>query len=139
MLLRHYLQTANFINKNMHRPFAWGEWDCNLCMIDLLDILYPVEVPRSASIRGKYNSRKTAIRFQKNYISAPELFEQAGLELMEVDSSDFKNMDIIFRPTGSYWTMSAQFAGRTWGVVEDAGMMVNIVEPGQYLIARNNG
>lgn len=123
----------------MARPFAWGDWDCNLFAIDLLDILRPAAEPRAQDIRGKYNSRLAAARFQRGYISAPQLFESSGLTLMQVNDKDFRDLDVIFEPTGPYWTMSIRFAGQTWGVREDRGMMVNVVLPGQYLIARNNG
>lgn len=133
-----YLRTANFITRNASRKFAWGDWDCNLFLIDLLDTLYPLDQPRALQIRGKYNTRLGAIRFQRNFTPAPEFFRQQGLELLEVDSSDFKEHDIIFENERCFWHMSLFFAKQTWAVMENHTMLVNVIEPGRYLIARNN-
>jgi len=138
-VLRQYLHTANFINLNINRKFAWGDWDCNLFLIDLLDHLYPVDEPRSLAVRGKYSSQLGAAKFQRNFTPAPEFFRQQGLELLEVSSQDFRELDIIFRPEQRFWHMSLYFAKRTWAVIEGQGLMVNVVEPGQYLIARKHG
>lgn len=123
----------------MARPFAWGEWDCNLFLIELLDVLWPTEEPRVNQIRGKYNSRLGAAKFQRTFTPAPKFFQEQGLELLSCDSSDFRELDIIFKPEQAYWSMSLYFAGQTWAVIEDRTMMVNVVEPGEYLIARSNG
>ena len=139
MLPRRYLQTANFINLNVSRKFAWGDWDCNLFLVDLLDVLMPGEQPRSGLIRGKYSSQLGAARFQKGFTPAPEFIRQQGLELMQVKSQDFRELDIIFRPESKFWHMSLYFSRRTWAVIENQGLMINVVEPGEYLIARNNG
>lgn len=133
-----YLRTANFITCNAGRPFAWGDWDCNLFLIDLLDALYPLAEPRAQQVRGKYNTRLGAARFQRGFTPAPEFFRQQGLELLQVDSDQFQEHDIIFENERRFWHMSLFFAQQTWAVTENHTLLTNVIEPGRYLIARNN-
>ncbi len=99
----------------------------------------PADTPRSQQVRGKYSSQLGAARFQQGFTPAPEFFRQQGLDLLQVNSQDFRELDIIFRPEKRYWHMSLYFANKTWAVIENQGLMTNVVEPGEYLIARNNG
>lgn len=131
------LRTANFIVTNAHRPFVRGQWDCNLFITDLLDHLDGGN--RSEDIRGKYHDKRTAIKFQSKYTPAPDFIAANGFTLVEKDSTEFKDHDIILAPCGKYWTASLYFGGATWSVIEDQGMMMNTVEPGTYLVGEYNG
>ena len=139
MILARSIKTANFINLNAQRPFAWGDWDCNLFVADLLDHI-DADMPwRSQAIRGKYSSRLGAARFQYNYTPAPTWLEQQGFVLTTKHSRDFREHDIILEPKKRYWTASLYFAGRTWSVVEEQGLAMNTVESGTYMVGEFNG
>lgn len=136
--MRRSLRVANFLQLNAHRPFCWGEWDCNLFIVDLLDHVDGDLPRRSRAIRGKYHNRLGAARFQYNYTPAPEWLEQQGYNI--ITSAEFREHDIILEPKRRFWSANYYFAGRTWAVIEDRALMINVVEPGQHMIARlNNG
>jgi hypothetical protein len=127
-------RTAFFLNENVGRPFKWGEWDCNLFVADLLDFNDGDQHQRSQTIRGKYNNRSSAIRFQKNFTPAPQWMEQQGYCLINTDQ--FQDHDIILEAKKSFWAASLFFSNRTWAVIEEQGLMMNVVEPGQHMVAR---
>jgi hypothetical protein len=134
LILRRSIRTANFLQINAARPFQWGEWDCNLFIADLLDHIDSDMPWRSLAIRGKYDSRLGACRFQHRYTSAPEWLEQQGYRLGETDQ--FQPHDIILEPKKRFWAASLYFAGHTWSVIEDRALMMNVVNPGKHTVAR---
>ena len=138
-MLSRSIKTANFLLLNANRPFEWGEWDCNLFVVDLLDHLDAGMPWRSQAIRGKYHTRLGACRFQYHYTPAPEYMERNGYSLHEVDSYDFQEHDIILETKKRYWAASLFYTGRTWSVIEDKALTMNVIEPGRYMVARYNG
>lgn len=134
MLLSRSLKTANFLQLNAARPFAWGDWDCNLFIVDLLDHIDAGMPWRSQAIRGKYDSGFGAARFQYFFTPAPKWLEQQGYEI--ISSDQFQQHDIILETKKRYWSANLFFAGHTWAVIENQGLMRDVIEPGTYTIAR---
>lgn len=133
------LRIANFLTTNSQRPFVWGDWDCNLFIVDLLDHLDAGMPWRSQSIRGKYDTHFTAAKFQHRFTPAPVWLEQQGYEIVERSSDDFQEQDIILEPKKRFWSASLFFAGKTWAVIEDKGLMMNVIEPGTYRVGVYRG
>lgn len=132
-----YLKTANFLVTRGSKPFKWGEWDCNLFVTEWLD--HCDGGNRSAEIKGQYDNRKNALRFQNKYTSAPDFLKQNGFNLVEKTTEEFKDFDVILVQWNSYWSARIYFAGKCWSVIEDASMMVFDMEPGTYLVGEYNG
>lgn len=134
MILSRGLRTANFLQLNAARPFAWGDWDCNLFIVDLLDHIDAGMPWRSQAIRGKYDSGFGAARFQYFFTPAPKWLEQQGYEIVRTEQ--FQEHDIILEARKRYWSANLFFAGHTWAVIENRGLMRDVIEPGTYTIAR---
>lgn len=121
---------------NRARPFEWGDWDCNLFVVDLLDHI-DADLPwRSQAIRGKYDSRLGACRFQYHYTPAPRWLEQQGYELIKTHR--VIEHDIVLEPKRRFWTASLFFGQQLWSVVEDQKLNAVQLEPGEHMIARIN-
>ena len=137
MLLSRSVKTANFLQLNRDRPFVWGDWDCNLFIVDLLDHIDAQGMPwRSQAIRGKYDTRLGACRFQYHYTPAPQWLEQQGYALIKSDR--LVEHDIVLEPKKRFWTASVFFGQRLWSVVEDQRLNCVEIEPGEHTIARIN-
>jgi hypothetical protein len=119
------------------RPFEWGQWDCNLFITDLLDHLDGGN--RSAEIRGKYNTLRSALKFQNKYTPAPEFLMINGFDVKKKSQTEFKDHDIVLVETKGYWSARLFFNGFLWSVVEDHAMMIFEMEPGNYLVGEYNG
>lgn len=133
------IKTANFLMLNRSREFAWGDWDCNLFVVDLLDHI-DADMPwRSQAIRGKYHTRLGACRFQHAYTPAPEFLQRNGFVIVQKDSTQFCENDIILETKKRFWAASLFFAGRTWTVIEEKALMMNVIEPGSYQVAEYHG
>ena len=138
-MLSRSVRTANFLMINSRREFAWGDWDCNLFVTDLLDHIDVAGPSRSSAIRGKYHTRLGAGRFQLNYTPAPEFLTSNGFSMVQKDSTQFCENDIILETKKRYWAASLFFAGRTWTVIEQKALMMNVIEPGSYRVAEYHG
>lgn len=138
-LLRRSLMTANFLVLNRDRKFEWGDWDCNLFIVDLIDHLDAGMPWRSLSIRGKYDTRLGACRFQHYYTPAPEWLEQNGYEIVSRTVDEFQEQDIVLEPKKRFWTASLVFSKKYWSVVEGQGLMMTTIEPGTYQVGVYRG
>ena len=49
-----------FVERNRHRPFAWGSWDCSLFAAEAIQAITGVDV--GAEFRGKYKTERSAMR-----------------------------------------------------------------------------
>ena len=78
MDIKHEIKLHNFIKASLNRPFAWGECDCNVYALDVIDAVYDTDL--ASLIRGKYKTEKGAIRFRKRskWGDFRELLNQAG-------------------------------------------------------------
>jgi hypothetical protein len=138
-LLRRSLLTANFLVISKDRPFSWGDWDCNLFIVDLLDHIDAGMPWRSQSIRGKYDTRFGAAKFQYYYTPAPDWLEKNGYEIVLKTPEEFQDQDIVLEKKKRYWTASLRFGGYLWSVVEDKGLMMTTIEPGEYQVGVYRG
>ena len=138
-LLRRSLLTANFLVLSRSREFKWGEWDCNLFIVDLLDHLDAGMPWRSQSIRGKYDTGFAAAKFQHHYTPAPDWLEQNEYKIVIKTDQEFADQDIILEKKKRYWTASLFFGGHLWSVVEDKGLMMTTIEPGAYQVGVYRG
>lgn len=129
-----YLKAANYIVTHARKPFEWGNWDCNLFVVDFLDHLDGGN--RSQQIRNNYNTKLGAVRFQKNYTPAPKWIESQGYKLMVAVPKDF---DIVLEQHKHYWTASIAFGGDLWSVTEDVGMTLRPIGSEAYYLGRRNG
>lgn len=132
--MRRTLRTAHFLHVNTGRKFAWGDWDCNLFIVDLLDYIDSDMPWRSQSIRGKYDTGLGAARFQYHYTPAPKWLQQQGYNLLTTE--EYREHDIILEPQRRYWAASLYFAEKTWAVIEEQGLTMNVVDQGPKLVAR---
>lgn len=139
-ILRRSLLTANFLVLNRSREFKWGDWDCNLFIVDLLDHLDASGMPwRSQAIRGKYDTGFGAAKFQHYYTPAPDWLEQNEYKIRIKTDQEFEDQDIILEKKKRYWTASLFFGGHLWSVVEDKGLMMTTIEPGAYQVGVYRG
>ena len=78
MNITHEIRLINYIEANLNRPFAWGECDCNVFALDMIDSVYGTAL--AAKIRGKYHTALGAIRFRRKsaWGSFIELLKEAG-------------------------------------------------------------
>ena len=135
--MNRHLRTLNFLVTRGDRPFAWGQWDCNLFITDLLDHLDGGH--RSEAIKGKYDSLRSALRFQNKYTPAPEFLKINGFVVKQKSTDLLQDHDIVLVETQGYWSTRLVFNGRLWTVVEDAAMMIFEQEPGTVLVGEYNG
>jgi hypothetical protein len=139
MLAARAVQTANFLTVNQHRAFAWGKWDCNIFIAELVDRLLPTCGSRVTDIQGKYSTRREAIRFQRGYVPAPEWLAAQGFVITNKNLCDISDYDIVLESNPGYWTASLAFAGHTWSVIEHQGMARDVLVPGTYMVGELNG
>ena len=59
--------------------------------------------------------------------------------MVQKDSTQFCENDIILETKKRYWAASLFFAGRTWTVIEQKALMMNVIEPGSYRVAEYHG
>lgn len=83
MDIKHEIKLINYIEANLGRPFAWGECDCNIFALDVIDAVWGQISnlsPLSNQIRGKYKTERGAIRFRKRsrWGSFIELLKESG-------------------------------------------------------------
>lgn len=135
--MNRHLRTLNFLVTRGARPFEWGQWDCNLFITDLLDHLDGGH--RSEAIKGKYDSLRSALRFQNKYTPAPEFLKNNGFVVKQKSTDLLQDHDIVLVETQGYWSTRLVFNGRLWTVVEDAAMMIFEQEPGTVLVGEYNG
>lgn len=134
MLLAQSLRTANFLLINQTRPFAWGTWDCNIFVAELLDHVHDQHGTRARDIQGKYTTRLGAARFQSAYTAAPAWLEQQGYQVEP--RTQVEDHDIVLVPQGPYWHASLMYAGIAWTVLEGLGLAATNLTSDTYLIAR---
>lgn len=129
------LRTANFLVTRAARPWAWGEWDCNLFITEYLDHLDGGN--RSDDIRHKYKDLRSAIRFQKTIPSAPEWIALQGYEI--ITTSELQDYDIVLEPASGYWHAGLVFNEQIWSVEIDRGTVIRPREAREYMIGRQHG
>jgi len=129
------LKTANFLVTRAARPWAWGEWDCNLFITEYLDHLDGGR--RSEYIRGKYSTLKEAIRFQKTIPSAPEWVSLQGYGI--ITTSALEDYDIVLEQESGYWHAGLVFNGHIWSVEIDRGTVMKPIEAQEYTLGRQHG
>lgn len=78
MDIQHEIKLINYIEANLNRPFAWGECDCNVFALDVIDAV--IDTALAGKIKGKYKTERGAIRFRKRsaWGSFIELLKEAG-------------------------------------------------------------
>ena len=129
------LKTANFLVTRAERPWAWGEWDCNLFITEYLDHLDGGN--RSDFIRHKYKDLRSAIRFQQSIPSAPEWVSLQGREI--ITSSELRDYDIVLEPDSGFWQAGLVFTGHIWSVEIDRGTVMRPREAREYTLGRQHG
>lgn len=129
------VRTANFLITRAHKPWAWGEWDCNLFVTEYLDHLDGG--CRSDSIRGQYKDLRSAIRFQKTIPTAPEWVALQGYEI--ITTSELRDRDIVLEPAAGYWHAGLVFGGDIWSVEIDRGTVLKPIEAREYMLGRRHG
>ena len=128
------LRAGNFLVTRARKEWAWGEWDCNIFVAEFLDHVYGGN--RTQDIKSKYNSQRSAIRFQQSYTPAPKWIEEQGFTLMVARPMD---MDIILEERGKYWTASIAYGGELWSVTESVGMTLQPIGDSAYYLGRRYG
>lgn len=134
LLLAQSLRTANFLLINQTRLFAWGTWDCNIFVAELLDHVHDQPGSRVQHIQGKYTTRLGAARFQAAYTAAPVWLAQQGYHVATRQQA--QDHDIVLVAQGPYWHASLMYAGIAWTVLEGSGLAATNLTSDDYLIAR---
>lgn len=119
MLLAGTLRLANFITVNSHKPFKWGDWDCNTFVALAIDALNGTNRCMS-EIHGKYHDERSAIRFYRDYIRADHYLEQMGWEVV---NDQLNNTDILLCDQGIYTAAHIVFANKIWSCHKDHGLV----------------
>jgi len=90
MEIKREIQLMNFIEKNLGRPFAWGECDCNTFALEAVDAVFDTSL--AEKIKGQYFTELGALMYRKKsrwgtfinllketgFIEVAKGFEQTG-------------------------------------------------------------
>tara|TARA_R100001244_G_C5146152_1_gene128831 strand:+ start:385 stop:822 length:438 start_codon:yes stop_codon:yes gene_type:complete len=116
---------ALYLASTRHKTHKWGEWDCMLFGVDWVDIL--LDTNHAESIRGQYDSQKTAVKFARKYLKAPAWLDARGFkditEVKDEKESAIQQGDIWLQDMGVYHVAWIMFGGIAHGVNEQNGLV----------------
>lgn len=95
------LDLAKFISEYRHKPFVYGDYDCNIFTSEWVDRVKDTDI--TSGIRGQYSSVKEMLRFAKVKKIKKEL-EKAGYNPVEDEPT---TGDILIRKDKSGFYHSA--------------------------------
>jgi hypothetical protein len=101
-----------------HKPYQYGELDCNLFIVDWVDKI--TNSNWAADIRGKYSDAKSAYRFAKNYTPAPEWLALAGYTQV---SGQYRSGDIISHQEPHHWSGWLVLMGIAYTMLPESGVV----------------
>ena len=77
MNAEHEIKFINFVEKNLGRPFTWGQCDCSTFALEVIDAAFDTALVDK--IKGKYRTEKGAIKFRRrSWGSFVNLLKEAG-------------------------------------------------------------
>lgn len=105
----------------MSRPFSWGEHDCCLFAADC--VIAVCDFDPCATIRGRYNSKKGALRVLKSEFGT---LEDALCRFFNVipDARPGRG-DIVMFDGDDGLTLGVSWANKIWAVTADGARPVN--------------
>lgn len=111
-----------FIERNRHRPFAWGSWDCSLFAAEAIQAVTGVDV--GAEFRGKYKTERSAMRTVKKVTGGSSVEDAAAYVAGKNGMTEIAHP----RAAGRGDLVVADNAGRTVaGIVAQHGRAVTSV------------
>jgi hypothetical protein len=112
------LKLGLYLAELRHKPYQYGELDCNLFFIDWVDKV--TNSNWAADIRGKYSDARSAYRFAKNYTSAPDLLALSGYTQV---SGQHRSGDILLHQEQHHWTGWIVLMGVAYTVLPESGVV----------------
>jgi hypothetical protein len=110
----------DYIQQSLNTKFEWGQKDCVLFACDLAKAITGKDP--AEKIRGKYNSKKTALSLIKKEPVAPEIVMNDYFEIIHIGFA--QRADIVFRRNedggfnfGLVWDGKAVFMAENQGIV----------------------
>jgi hypothetical protein len=104
------LKLINFVKANLGRPFVWGECDCNVFALEMIDAVHGTDL--AGRIKGKYANELGAVRFrlrsewgsfegllkENGFVEGKKGFEQTG-DILIVAAPNFELVHIYMGKT----------------------------------------
>jgi hypothetical protein len=112
------LRLTGFILGSQGQPFSWGFMDCNTFAARVNDILTGKKT--LGKIQFQYNDQKSAIRFQRNYLTAPQYLHTNGWR--QVQDNVFLDGDMLLVADKHYARAHVVYNKQCWSVHETAGV-----------------
>jgi hypothetical protein len=124
------LKLGLYLAELRHKPYQYGEMDCNLFIVDWVDKI--TNSNWAADIRGKYSDAKGACRFAQSYTPAPEWLALAGYTQV---SGQHRSGDVLTQKQGDYFTGWIVLMGLAYSVMPESGVVqtkIDRVEDAQH-------
>ena len=120
------IKLTGFIIGQNNQPFEWGRRDCNTFIAQCNDILTGNKTAQK--IINQYDSLKSAIRFQRQFLSAGQYLYQQGWRKIDPASSPLRDGDVLVCDGQHFSRAHIFLGGAVWSVHEHAGVCAVGVE-----------
>lgn len=112
------LRLTGLISGQINKPFQWGRMDCNILIAAANDILTGRKTLHK--IYGKYNDYRSAIKFQKNYLSAGQYLHANGWK--KITDPEVRDGDVLLVDDRHFSRAHIVVNGNVWSVHEEFGV-----------------
>lgn len=118
MITEKMLRMSGYIIGQQGKAFEWGVRDCNTFVAGINDILTGNKT--LMNIMNKYHDLKSAIRFQKDYLTANQYLYRNGWREVE---DLIRDGDVLTVEDRHFTRAHVVFGGMVWSVHEQAGVV----------------
>jgi hypothetical protein len=112
------LRMTGFILGSAGKPFSWGGLDCNTFVAVINDMLTGKKT--LGKIQFQYHDLKSAIRFQKNFMTARQYLWNNGWR--EVNDGQYQDGDVLIVDDKNFSRAHVAFNKQAWSVHEQYGV-----------------
>jgi len=104
MNAEHEIKLMNFVEKNLGRPFTWGQCDCSTFALEVIDAAFDTAL--ADKIKGKYRTEKGAIKFRRRswgsfvnllkeagFVESQRSFEQTG-DMLIIEDAEWERVHV---------------------------------------------
>jgi hypothetical protein len=114
------MRVVGFLTVNQNAKFEWGRMDCNIMTVILNDILTGNRtLPR---IYAQYHCLRTAIRFQRNFLSAGQYLHQNGWQDITDQLLPVQDFDVLTVTDKNFTLSHFAYGNRIWSMDNKLGM-----------------
>ena len=118
MITEKMLRLSGYIIGQQNKPFEWGIRDCNTFVATVNDLLTGNKT--LVNIVNKYHDLKSAIRFQKEYLTANQyLYKNGWREVNDL----IRDGDVLTVEDRHFTRAHVIFCGMVWSVHEQLGVV----------------